>query len=74
MTEMAFTTASSEKIFGNLRGWTYRKQVGAHSGPSCRTAVPTQNLTGLLGPPACSSPVTQAEELSIKAGPDSTSP
>lgn len=74
MTEMAFTTASSEKILGNLRGWTYRKQVGAHSGPSCRTAIPSQNLTGLLGPPACSSPVTQAEELSIKAGPDSTSP
>lgn len=52
MTEMAFTTASSEKIFGNLRRWTYKKQVGAHSGPSCRTAVPSQNLTGLLGAPS----------------------
>lgn len=74
MTEMAFSTASSEKIFGTPRRWTHRKQVRAHLGPSCRTAVPSKSLTGLLGPPACSSPVTQAEELSIKAGPDSTSP
>lgn len=35
--------------------------------------VPSQNLASPLRPPACSPRVTQAEELSIKAGPDSTS-
>lgn len=48
--------------------------MGAHSGPSCRTVIPSKNLAGPLRPPACSSPVTQGEELSIKARPDSTSP
>lgn len=44
------------------------------SGNKFGTAIPSKDLAGPLGPPACSSPVTQAEELSIKAGPDSTSP
>lgn len=34
----------------------------------------SKNLAGPLRPPACSPRVTQAEELSIKTEPDSTSP
>lgn len=53
-------------------------QIGNKWGPiqdqDAGQPVPSQDLAGPLGPPACSPQVTQAEELSIKTGPDSTSP
>lgn len=36
--------------------------------------IPSENLAGPLGPPACFPPAPQAEDLSVRMGPDSTSP